>query len=122
MFLKKVDGPRAVTLPDGSVMTLTDLPAPETHRWVASRKAAVVRAVTHGLISADFACRRYGLSEEELDSWQRAVARHGEQALKATSIQRFRDDPSPETPAILPPVTPGVIAPEEGEDLPETPE
>ena len=26
MFLKKVDGPRAVTLPDGTVMTRADLP------------------------------------------------------------------------------------------------
>ena len=28
MFLKKVDGPRAVTLPDGSVLTVADLPPP----------------------------------------------------------------------------------------------
>ncbi|MEQ3626355.1 MAG: DUF1153 domain-containing protein [Celeribacter sp.] len=96
MFLKKVDGPRAVTLPDGSVMTLADLPPPDTRRWVASRKASVVRAVSHDLISAEFACRRYGLSEEELESWRRAVQRHGEQALKATSLQRFRDDSPPE--------------------------
>jgi len=51
MYLKKVDGPRTVTLPDGSVMTRADLPPKSTLRWVASRKAAVVRAVAAGLIS-----------------------------------------------------------------------
>ncbi len=38
MYLKRVDGPRAVTLPDGKVMTRADLPPPDTTRWVASRK------------------------------------------------------------------------------------
>jgi hypothetical protein len=53
MFLKKVDGPRAITLPDGSVITLADLPPQNTRRWVASRKAAVVRGVIYGLISEE---------------------------------------------------------------------
>ncbi|MEM9473970.1 MAG: DUF1153 domain-containing protein [Pseudomonadota bacterium] len=89
MFLKKVDGPRAVTLPDGTVMTRADLPDPTTRRWVASRKAAVVRAVLHGLISEEEALERYGLSGEEFESWQSAVAKHGEVALKATAVQRY---------------------------------
>ena len=41
MYLKKVDGPRAVTLPDGKVFSRADLPPPDTARWVASRKLAV---------------------------------------------------------------------------------
>jgi transposase-like protein len=90
MFLKRVDGPRTVTLSDGSVMTRADLPSPETRRWVASRKAAVVKGVEAGLISQDEACRRYGLSEEEFDSWRAAVSQHGEEALKATALRRFR--------------------------------
>lgn len=90
MYLKRVDGPRAVTLPDGSVMTRADLPDPGVRRWVASRKAAVVRAVRHGLISRDEALSRYELSGEELDAWQLAVENHGEVALKATAIQRYR--------------------------------
>lgn len=90
MFLKRVNGPRMVTLPDGSILSRADLPPEDTRRWVASRKAVVVKAVTAGLISADEACRRYGLSEEELESWCAALARHGEQALKATAVQRFR--------------------------------
>ena len=45
MYLRKIDGPRCVTLPDGTLMTRADLPPVETIRWVASRKAAVIRAV-----------------------------------------------------------------------------
>lgn len=90
MFIKKVDGPRAVTLPDGTIMTRADLPPDDTRRWVASRKAAVVRAVLNGLITQDDALTRYGLSEEEFDSWCSAVDRHGEAALKTTALQKFR--------------------------------
>lgn len=90
MYLKKVDGPRAVTLPDGSVLTRADLPDPATRRWVASRKAAVVRAVEHDLITRAEALARYALSEEELDAWQSAVDQHGVRALKATALQQYR--------------------------------
>ena len=90
MYLKKVDGPRAVTLPDGSVMTRADLPKPNTGRWVASRKAAVVRAVVAGLIKREDALELYQISDEEYESWQSLVVEHGEAALKATAIQRYR--------------------------------
>ncbi len=90
MYLKKVDGPRAVTLDDGTVMTRADLPDPKTRRWVASRKAAVVKAVDAGLITRDDAVEIYALSEEELDAWFVAVEKHGESALKATAIQKYR--------------------------------
>ncbi|QIE44374.1 DUF1153 domain-containing protein [Pseudohalocynthiibacter aestuariivivens] len=90
MYLKKVDGPRAVTLPDGTVMTQGDLPAPDTRRWVASRKLAVVRGVLYGLISQEDACDRYALSEDEFCEWIRAVSLHGEEALKATALKEFR--------------------------------
>lgn len=90
MFLKRVDGPRAVTFPDGTMMTRADLPDPRTRRWVASRKAAVVRAVEGGLISRKEALEIYALSSEELESWSSAVADHGEAALKATALQRYR--------------------------------
>ena len=45
-----------------------DLPPPDTRRWVASRKLAVVLGVAHGLISRAEALRIYGLSDEELDA------------------------------------------------------
>lgn len=90
MYLRKVDGPRTVTLPDGTTMSRADLPAPDTRRWVASRKAAVVRGVTSGLITRKEACEIYGLSEDEYDSWEAAVETHGEAALKATALQKYR--------------------------------
>ncbi|KAA2316876.1 DUF1153 domain-containing protein [Pseudooceanicola sediminis] len=90
MYLKKVQGPRAITLPDGRVMTRADLPPAETRRWVASRKAAVVRGVVHGLITQDEALERYEISAEEFLEWVSAVANHGEEALKATALQKFR--------------------------------
>jgi hypothetical protein len=90
MYLKRVDGPRQVTLPDGSVLSRADLPPADTRRWVASRKAVVVRAVQYGLITESEALDRYALSAEELDFWRRAVADHGEKALKVTTIQKYR--------------------------------
>ncbi|RPE71479.1 uncharacterized protein DUF1153 [Pacificibacter maritimus] len=90
MYLKKVDGPRAVTLPDGSILTRADLPDPTTRRWVASRKAMIVKAVAFGLIPQTEALKMYGLSEEEYESWKKAIQNHGEVALKATSVQKYR--------------------------------
>jgi len=90
MYLKKVDGPRAVTLPDGSVLSRADLPPVETRRWVASRKAILVHAVAYGLVSEREVCTTYDLSEEEFRGWQRAMQAHGVRALKATSVQKYR--------------------------------
>lgn len=89
MFVKKTNGPRIVTLEDGRILSIADLPLADT-RWVASRKQTVVLAVSHGLISRDDALRRYGLSEEEFESWCEAVARYGKAALKVTALQKYR--------------------------------
>jgi transposase len=72
------------------VMTRADLPSPETRRWVASRKAVLVKAVAYGLVSESEILKTYDLSEEEFRTWQAAVNRHGEVALKATSVQKYR--------------------------------
>lgn len=90
MYLRKVEGPRAVTLADGTIMTRADLPPRDTRRWVASRKAAVVRAVASGLISRETALNDYGLSDDEFREWENAVTLHGEAALKATALQKYR--------------------------------
>ena len=79
-----------MTLPDGTVMTQADLPPPSTRRWVASRKASVVRGVLYGLISRERAIELYALSDEEFMGWVSAVADHGEEALKATTVKKYR--------------------------------
>lgn len=90
MYLKKVDGPRTITRACGQVMTRADLPPANTRRWVASRKAAVVRGVIYGLLTQSEALHLYGLSEEEFMEWTKAVSDHGEAALKATKLQKYR--------------------------------
>lgn len=90
MYLKKVDGPRQVTLPDGTVLSRADLPPVDTRRWVSSRKAIVVRAVVYGLISRSEALERYSLSDEEFDLWCAAVEKFGAAALKVTTLQKYR--------------------------------
>ena len=90
MYLKKVDGPRSVTLADGSVMSRADLPSADTRRWVASRKAAVVRGVVYGLITQSEALERYCICDEEFMDWLHAVTEHGEAALKATALKKYR--------------------------------
>lgn len=90
MYIKRVPGPRHVTLPDGTILTRADLPPLDTRRWVARRKAMVVQAVTHGLIARDEALERYALTDEEFSHWENAVRSHGEAALRVTKIQRYR--------------------------------
>lgn len=90
MFREMESRPDSVVGPDGAMLTRDDLPSPETRRWVARRKAAVVAAVTGGMISPEEACDRWGLSDEELESWCEATARHGVNALRTTALQRYR--------------------------------
>jgi hypothetical protein len=76
--------------PDGSPLTIADLPPPGTQRWVIRRKAEVVAAVRGGLLSLEEACERYTLTTEEFLSWQRSIDRHGLPGLRATRIQQYR--------------------------------
>ena len=81
---------RYVIGPDGNLLTLADLPSPNTKRWVIRRKAEIVVAVRGGLLSLDEACRRYTLTPEEFLAWQRAVERFGLPGLRATRMQQYR--------------------------------
>ena len=81
---------RYVIGPDGSPLTINDLPPPDTKRWVIRRKAEVVAAVRGGLLSLDEACARYGLSVEEFLSWQMSIDRGGLSALRTTRIGETR--------------------------------
>ena len=76
--------------PDGSPLTLADLPATETTRWVIRRKAEIVAAVRGGLLSLEEACSRYALTVDELLAWQNSIDRHGLAGLRTTRIQLYR--------------------------------
>ena len=76
--------------PDGTPLTLKDLPPPTTKRWVIRRKAEVVAAVRGGLLTLEEACERYTLTVEEFLSWQKAIDQHGLPGLRATRVQQYR--------------------------------
>jgi Protein of unknown function (DUF1153) len=76
--------------PDGSPLTINDLPPPSTQRWVIRRKAEVVAAVRGGLLSLEEACSRYTLTVEEFLSWQASIDSHGLAGLRTTRIQQYR--------------------------------
>jgi hypothetical protein len=69
------------------------LPPPDTKRWVARRKAAVVNAVRNGKMNIEDACRCYTLSTEEFAAWERAIEAHGVAGLRVTRLQVYRDAP-----------------------------
>ena len=48
------------------------------------------QAVNGGLLTIAEACERYGLTLEELASWQRAIDREGMAGLRATRVQHYR--------------------------------
>lgn len=76
--------------PDGSPLTVADLPPVSTKRWVIRRKAEVVAAVRGGLISLEEACCRYTLTVDEFLSWQMSIDQHGLAGLRTTRIQQYR--------------------------------
>lgn len=69
------------------------LPAPDTKRWVARRKAVIVDAVRTGALTLEEACLRYRLSPEEFQAWQKAIDAHGVAGLRVTRLQIYRDAP-----------------------------
>jgi hypothetical protein len=66
------------------------LPAVDTRRWTARRKAAIVAAVISGALTVEEACARARLSVEEFAAWQAAYAAHGTPGLRTTRLQAYR--------------------------------
>jgi len=76
--------------PDGSPLTIADLPTPGTKRWVIRRKAEMVAAVRGGLLSLEEACSRYTLTVDEFLSWQYSIDQYGLAGLRSTRTQQYR--------------------------------
>jgi hypothetical protein len=66
------------------IQSMLELPPPNTKRWGARRKAAVVMAVSGGMISLEEACHRYQMSEDEFLIWRRAFETYGLNGLQVT--------------------------------------
>jgi hypothetical protein len=90
MLVSLQSRPKYVIGPDGSPLTMADLPAPNTKRWVIRRKAEVIAAVRGGLLSLEEACSRYMLTVDEFLSWQSSIDHHGLAGLRSTRIQQYR--------------------------------
>lgn len=76
--------------PEPRPATLDDLPPADTTRWVARRKAAILKAIEDGRLTRAEACARYHISEAELRLWERAVAFAGVPGLRVTRVQIYR--------------------------------
>lgn len=79
---------------DGSALSLSDLPAANSQRWVTRHKANVVAAVRGGLISLDDVCLRYGVTTEEFLVWSGAFDRFGVKGLRTTRSQKNKNTES----------------------------
>ena len=90
MSMGRAFGSVEASSPLGELMTLDDLPPPNTKRWVIRRKAEVVAAVRGGLLSLEEACSRYTLTVEEFLAWQFSIDQHGLAGLRTTRIQQYR--------------------------------
>ena len=76
-------GVKYVIGPDGSLLTIADLPPQGMKRWVLA-------AVRGGLLSLEEACSRYSLSVDEFRSWQESIDQFGLGGLRTTRVQRYR--------------------------------
>lgn len=76
--------------PPNGALTRESLPPADTTRWVASRKAQVVRAVQSGVLSIEEVMHRYRLSLEEYVAWERAMDRAGVAGLSIAFSRRDR--------------------------------
>lgn len=57
-------------------------------RWTAKDKETVLRMIAAGGMTAAQAMERYGISEEELESWARRDAAFGREGLEQYKTQR----------------------------------
>jgi hypothetical protein len=83
------------TIPTNDAGCFFDLPSPNTRRWTARRKAAVLTAIRHGTINSQEACERYCLSDEELEHWERDLGQYGVPGLRTTRVGIYRKTSKP---------------------------
>ena len=85
MYVKRPNKPIAVRLPNGELLSRSDLPPTDTVRWVARRKLTVVKAVLAGLVTQEEVEHLYKVSKDEFAEWEQASIKSGLNGLKVTS-------------------------------------
>lgn len=69
---------------------LNALPSKSIKRWTAAAKKAVLEAIRLEAITVVEACRDYGLTADELESWDKREQAYGRNGLMATQVSRYR--------------------------------
>ena len=62
-----------------------------TTRYTAKRKAAIIAAVNNGKTTLEAACKAHNITAEEFASWERSLVRTGQQGLRITRLQHYRN-------------------------------
>ena len=84
--------PRVHDAGTGLLMTVHDLPPPESIKyWMPSKKKLMLDIVKHGLLPKEEVCGRYGISSEEFERWKRLNDRGGIRQL----LHLHDDEPAP---------------------------
>lgn len=63
---------------------------PRGRRWTAQRKIDLLNDIAAGELTRAGAFARYGLTDAELDAWERRWAAHGTAGLMTTKTQELR--------------------------------
>jgi hypothetical protein len=64
--------------------------AAPTGRWTALRKVELLNDIAAGEITRHGAFERFGVTEDELESWTRRWTAYGARGLATTQTQRLR--------------------------------
>ena len=67
---------------------------PKVDRWTALRKAAMVIAIAEGWVQRIDVLATYGVSDEELASWERRMQAFGQDGLKSKKLQALATPPA----------------------------
>lgn len=85
--------PQIVAFPENAIRqdaAFNALPDDTIARWTPSAKKAVLDAIRSEAITVVEACKRFNLSADELDDWDRRERIYGRNGLMTTQISRYR--------------------------------
>ena len=76
---------------DRAILSLQELPAMQSIRWVWRRKVELVVAVRGGLISFEEARQHFSLSTDEFQAWESDLDRYGSSGLRVSRRRNERN-------------------------------